>query len=150
MFTSSWAIRPLIVSISCFLAWMMTEFERCSAMMSGCRSTGLPGCGGATAPGAAGGVTAGTAPGASERMRPLAKSWFRMVASWVASANLIGMIWSSSSATCTSTRRVMSRSRATFDAVSVTMSTFVSRWAMSEPSGEMSGRRSVERSATDV
>ncbi len=42
----------------------------------------------------------------------------------------------------------MSSRRVTFDAVSVMISTFVSRWAISVPRVEMSGRRSALRSAT--
>ncbi len=88
-------------------------------------------------------------PGAIARTRPLAKSWVRIVASSAASAYEIGMIWSSSCATCTSTSRMMSSRRVTFDAASVMMSTFVSRCAINVPRVEMSGRRSALRSATD-
>src|SRR5438034_892121 len=52
MLMSSWAIRRLTVSSSCLLAWMMSELERRSAMMSGRRSP----AGGAGAPGAGGAV----------------------------------------------------------------------------------------------
>ena len=121
-------------------------------MMSGRRSpagaAGAPGVGGAVGGARVPGAVGGT-PGATVPTRPLAKSWFRMFARSAASANRIGMIWSSSCATCTSTSRTMSRRRRMLDAVSVMMSTFVSRWAMSVPRVDLSPPRSVERSATD-
>jgi hypothetical protein len=86
----------------------------------------------------------------ARRSRPLAKSWLRMFARSAASAKRRAMIASSSSATSTSTRATISSSRWTFDAVSVITTTFVSRWAMSPPRAEMSGRSSVLRSATEA
>src|SRR3990167_390199 len=41
MLMSSCLIRPRSVSSSCRLAWTMSEFERCSAMMRGGRSAAL-------------------------------------------------------------------------------------------------------------
>ena len=121
-------------------------------MMSGRRSpagaAGAPGVGGAVGGARVPGAVGGT-PGATVPTRPLAKSWFRMFARSAASAKRIGMICNSSCPTCTSTSRMMSRSRRRLDAVSVMMSTFVSRWAMRLPRGDFSEAKSVERSATE-
>jgi hypothetical protein len=145
-----------IVSTSALRALTMIEFERRSGTIRGGRS--LPGwpvapgvAGAPAAPGATGIGTAGspTAAGpAPVRSRPDWKSWVKMVAISLASAYCNGMICSSSSATSTSTSLMMSSSRATLDAESVRMSTPVSRFAISVPLDEISGRSSVPRSLT--
>ena len=118
----------------------------------------VPGGRGAAAPGWAGtgtgagvGATApGIAPGVTALRRPVVKSWFKIDERSAASANRIGMIASSSSATWTSTSRTMSSRRAMFAAVSVIKRMFVSRCAMSAPRVEMSGRIRFETSAAEL